>query len=151
VRWKLDGELREARTSSLPPLPPGTSSLPSGPDFPDTLLDTIQRVDDTTVKLPKKTVDEILGNPMAAAKGARVVPSVKDGKPNGFKLYAIRPSSVYARLGFQNGDTIQSVNGFELTSADKALELYTKLKDATSIELEISRRGVPMTLKIKID
>ena len=67
------------------------------------------------------------------AKGARVVPAVKNGKPDGFKLYAIRPSSVYAKLGLQNGDTLQSINGFELTSADKALEVYTKLREATSL------------------
>jgi general secretion pathway protein C len=49
---------------------------------------------------------------MAVAKGARVVPAVKNGKPDGFKLYAIRPSSVYSKLGLTNGDTIQSINGF---------------------------------------
>ncbi len=70
---------------------------------------------------------------MAVAKGARVVPAVKNGKPDGFKLYAIRPSSVYAKLGLQNGDTLQSINGFDLTSADKALEVYTKLREATSL------------------
>lgn len=161
VRWKLDGELKATRTSSLSSITgtgslgslSGTGTLGSGsysstPDFPDTLLDTIERVDDTTVKIPRATVDKMLANPMAAAKGARVVPAVKNGKADGFKIYAVRPSSVYARLGFTNGDTIHAVNGFELTSPDKALEVYTKLKDATSLEIEVTRRGVPMALKI---
>ncbi|HEX7704779.1 MAG TPA: hypothetical protein VF403_28760, partial [Kofleriaceae bacterium] len=65
----------------------------------------------------------------------------KDGKPDGFKLYAIRPSSVYAKLGLQNGDTLQSINGFDLTSADKALEVYTKLREATSLQVSVTRRG----------
>ena len=42
----------------------------------------------------------------------------------------------------------QSINGFELTSADKALEVYTKLRDATSLEVEITRRGKPMTTQV---
>jgi general secretion pathway protein C len=69
------------------------------------------------------------------------VPAVKDGKPDGFKLYAIRPSSVYSKLGLQNGDTLQSINGFDLTSADKALEVYTKLREATSLQVTVTRRG----------
>jgi general secretion pathway protein C len=87
---------------------------------------------------------------MALAKGARVVPAVKNGQPDGFKLYAIRPSSVYAKLGLTNGDTLQAINGFQLTSADKALEVYTKLREATQLEVEITRRGKPMTLKYSI-
>ena len=80
----------------------------------------IKKIDDTTYEIDKSLVDKVLANPMAVAKGARVVPAVKNGKPDGFKLYAIRPSSVYAKLGLSNGDTIQSINGFELTTADKA-------------------------------
>jgi general secretion pathway protein C len=110
----------------------------------------IKKIDDNTFEIDKSLVDKVLANPMAVAKGARVVPAVKNGKPDGFKLYAIRPSSVYAKLGLTNGDTLQSINGFELTSADKALEVYTKLREATSLEVEVTRRGKPMTLKYSI-
>ena len=103
----------------------------------------IKKIDDNNYEIDKSLVDKVLANPMAVAKGARVVPAVKNGKPDGFKLYAIRPSSVYAKLGLTNGDTLQSINGFELTSADKALEVYTKLREATSLEVEITRRGKP--------
>jgi general secretion pathway protein C len=106
----------------------------------------IKKVDDTHYDVSASLVDAVLSNPMAVAKGARVVPAIKDGKPNGFKLYAIRPSSVYARLGLTNGDTLKSVNGLELSSAEKALEVYTKLRDAKSLEVQIERRGKPLTL-----
>jgi len=110
----------------------------------------IKKIDDNTFEIDKSLVDKVLANPMAVAKGARIVPAVKNGKPDGFKLYAIRPSSVYAKLGLTNGDTLQSINGFELTSADKALEVYTKLREATSLEMEVTRRGKPVTLKYTI-
>lgn len=110
----------------------------------------IKKIDDSNYEIDKSLVDKVLANPMAVAKGARVVPAVKNGKPDGFKLYAIRPSSVYAKLGLSNGDTIQSINGFELTTADKALEVYTKLREARSLEMEVTRRGKPVTLKYTI-
>jgi len=110
----------------------------------------IKKIDENNYEIDKALVDKVLANPMAVAKGARVVPAVKNGQPDGFKLYAIRPSSVYAKLGLTNGDTLQSINGFELTSADKALEVYTKLREATSLEVSVTRRGKPMTLKYSI-
>jgi len=110
----------------------------------------IKKIDDSNYEIDKSLIEKVLLNPMAITKGARVVPSMKNGKPDGFKLYAIRPSSAIARLGLSNGDTLQSVNGFELNTADKALEVYTKLREATSLELEVMRRGKPVTLKYTI-
>ena len=111
----------------------------------------IKKIDDNNYEIDRALVDKVLANPMAAVgKGARVVPAVKNGKPDGFKLYAIRPTSVYAKLGLTNGDTLDAVNGMELTSADKALEIYTKIKDSTSFELDVTRRGKPVTLKYTI-
>ena len=110
----------------------------------------IKKINDTTYEIPQAVVDGVLANPMAAANGARVVPAVKDGKPNGFKLYAIRPTSMYAALGLENGDTLNNVNGMDLTTADKALEVYMKIHDATTVKLTLTRRGKPMTITYKI-
>jgi general secretion pathway protein C len=127
--------------------PVATEEKPAGEGSGDDLQAAI---DSGNYEIDKSLVQKALANPMALAKGARVVPAVKNGKPDGFKLYAIRPSSVYSKLGLTNGDTLQSINGFELTSADKALEVYTKLREATQLEVEITRRGKPMTLKYSI-
>jgi len=121
-----------------------------GDDLQAAIDNGVKKVDDSNYEIDKSLVEKALANPMALAKGARVVPAVKNGKPDGFKLYAIRPSSVYAKLGLTNGDTLQSINGFELTSADKALEVYTKLREATQLQVEITRRGKPMTLNYSI-
>ncbi len=110
----------------------------------------VNKVSDTEFEIDKKVVDKVLENPMSVARGARIVPSIKNGKANGFKLYAIRPSSVYAKIGLMNGDTIHSINGFDLTSPDKALEVYTKVKSATSISVNATRRGKPVTLNYSI-
>lgn len=110
----------------------------------------IKKIDDTNYEIDRSLVDKALANPMAIAKGARVVPSVKDGKSDGFKLYAIRQNSVYSKLGLANGDTLQSINGFDLTSAEKALEVYTKLREASSLEVTLTRRGKPVNIKYSI-
>jgi len=110
----------------------------------------VKKIDETTFEIDRSLVDKVLANPTAVARGARVVPSVKNGQPNGFKLYAIRPSSVYAKIGLMNGDTIHAVNGFELTSLDKGLEVYTKVKESTSLSVSVTRRGKPLNLSYTI-
>lgn len=151
VRWLLDGDLRQARYGSTGLGSLGSySSLYTPSPAPDPLLDTIERVDDTHAKIPRATLDKLMSDPTAMAKGARVVPAMRNGKPDGLKLYAIRPSSIYAKLNFTNGDTLHSVNGFELDAPDKALEAYTKLQKANELTFEVTRRGKPVTLHIEI-
>jgi hypothetical protein len=125
-------------------------SAPPPPEH-DVDLSSIRQVAPNNYTIDKATVDQIFANPMTVAKGARVVPAITAGKPHGFKLYAIRPGSVFAKLGLMNGDTIVTINGFDLTSADKALEVYTKLRDATHIELEVERKGVRITIDYVVD
>jgi general secretion pathway protein C len=62
----------------------------------------------------------------------------------GFKLFSIRPDSIYSKIGVQNGDVIRRINGFDLNSPEKALEVYSKMKDASRIEIEIERNGAPI-------
>lgn len=149
LRWRLDGSLKDARYADRGSPLSSLYTTPSAPD-PDPLLDTIEKIDDTHVKLPKATVDSLVANPMSYSKGARVVPAIKNGQPAGLKLYAIRPSSLYARLGLMNGDTISAINGEDVTSPDKALEVYSKLKTATEWKLDVTRRGHPVELTITI-
>ena len=129
-----------ADVAAVPP-----AADPAADELAEAIDKGIVIVDETHRRVARSLVDKLLANPMAMAKGARVVPAVKDGKPEGFKLYAIRPASIFAKLGLTNGDTLVSVNGFDLTSADKALEVYTKLREATSLEVQIIRRGKPVT------
>ena len=57
------------------------------------------------------------------------------------KLFSIVPDSLYSKIGIQNGDVIRRINGYEMNSPDKALEIYQKLRDANRIEIELERRG----------
>ncbi|MBI4508081.1 MAG: hypothetical protein HY698_00495 [Deltaproteobacteria bacterium] len=143
-------------TSSVPPpsMPqPSIQPMPGGSPEADLVAELergVRKIDDTRYQIERSLVDKVLTDPTMVARSARIVPSIKDGKANGFKMYAIRPNSVYWKLGFQNGDTIHSINGFEMTSPDKALEVYTKVKSATNLTVELSRRGQPVTMQYMI-
>lgn len=84
----------------------------------------------------------------AAARSARMVPSLRDGKPAGVKLYAIRPGSVFAQLGFKNGDTLRSVNGVSLDGVQQFELVHASLTTAKALVVEIDRAGAPTTITI---
>src|SRR5919106_607820 len=94
--------------------------------------------------VPRDEVARVLSNLNALAMKARIVPAFRDGKAVGFKVFSIRPNSLYSRIGIQNGDVIRRLNGLDINSPEKALEAYARLKDATRIDLELERRGQPV-------
>jgi general secretion pathway protein C len=148
----LSGEIPPPAVAAVPTPMPETEMDPrAARDELMAAVDSgVRKLDDSTFEVDRALVDKVLANPTAVARGARIVPSVKNGQPNGFKLYAIRPSSVYAKIGLMNGDTLHAVNGFELNSMDKALEVYTKVRESSSLSVSITRRGKPVTLNYTI-
>jgi len=101
----------------------------------------VKQLSENNYVVAKKEIDGALTNLSELATKARIVPSFKNGVPNGFKLFSIVPDSLYAKIGIQNGDVIRRINGYEMNSPDKALEIYQKLRDANRIEVEVERRG----------
>ncbi|RKH67108.1 general secretion pathway protein GspC [Corallococcus aberystwythensis] len=97
-----------------------------------------------TYVVPREDVTEALTHLNELSMQARVVPAFNGGRVVGFKLFSIREESLYSRLGLRNGDVLQRINGLDLDSPDKALEAFTKLRDARRIELQIERGGSPV-------
>ena len=141
------GDLQALLAKLSDPMPPLKPRSEIGDKALDQLLDQgIKKISDTEFEIDRRLVVQILENPMSVVRGARIVPSIKNGQANGFKLYAIRPASLYAKIGLMNGDTIHSINGFTLTSPDKAVYIYTKMKNAQHLVIDVTRRGQPMRL-----
>ena len=126
-----------------PPPPAPVASAPTTP-APASGEEGITKLDENRYEIARSTIDEQLSNLNNIATQARIVPSFKDGVANGFKLFSIRPGSLYSQIGIQNGDVIRRINGYEINSPDKALEVYSKLKESSKIEIELERRGTPL-------
>jgi general secretion pathway protein C len=101
----------------------------------------VRQLSENQYVVARSEINNALTNLSDLATKARIVPSFKNGVANGFKLFSIVPDSLYAKIGVQNGDVIRRINGYEMNSPDKALEIYQKLRDASRIEIELERRG----------
>jgi general secretion pathway protein C len=121
-----------------------------GPGGAGGKLEGVRQVGDDTYEIDRNVIDSTLGDLNRIATQARIVPSFENGVANGFKLFSIQPGSLYAAIGIENGDVIQRVNGYEINSPDKALELYQKLKEAGQVTLSVKRGGRVMTKQYNI-
>ena len=104
-------------------------------------LDGIKSMGDNRYEVQRSVIDGTLSNLNAIATQARIVPSFKNGLANGFKVFSIQPGSFYTAIGVENGDVIQKINGYEINSPDKALEVYQKLRESRHITMDIERNG----------
>ncbi|HYG70331.1 MAG TPA: type II secretion system protein GspC, partial [Anaeromyxobacteraceae bacterium] len=127
--------------AGTPPAPNlGVAAVPrGGPAKPP--IEGVRKLDDNRYEIDRSVIDGALGDMSRLATQARLVPSFKNGVANGFKLFAIQPGSLYSAIGLQNGDVIQRINGFEINSPEKALELYQRLKESSHVKIDYERGG----------
>ncbi len=112
--------------------------------------DGIRKVSETEYIIAEGELNRALENMNALATQARIVPSFKNGKGNGFRIYSIKPGSLYQKIGIKNGDIIQRVNGMDLDSPEKALEIYSKLRSEKGFTLDLLRRGSKVSVDYTI-
>jgi general secretion pathway protein C len=139
-----------------PPVAAVAAVEPAGPaeasgGIPAAELDAgITKVSDTEYRIQRGLVNRILENQADLMRTARVVPHEEGGRIVGVKMYGIRRNSLLGRLGMQNGDVLRTINGFDMTSPDKALEAYARLRESDHLTLSVVRRGQPTNVNFNI-
>jgi len=81
---------------------------------------------------------------------ARIVPNIVAGEIKGYKIFAIKPGSIYDKIGIQNGDIIERINGMELTTPESALQFFQQLKNETRFVIDLERNGQKLTFTYNI-
>jgi len=60
-------------------------------------------------------------------------------RKDGLVISAIKPGSLFRRLGLRNGDVIEGINGRTIQSVDDALSIYSRLRYDSSVAVDIKR------------
>lgn len=114
--------------------------------LPADIASKIQRISATEFHVDRQVVDRVLENQAELMRSARIVPEQENGKVVGIRLFGIRPDTLLGALGMENGDRLQTINGFDMTSPEKALEAYARLRTADRLTVQINRRGQNINL-----
>lgn len=110
----------------------------------------IQKTSDTNYTVQRSLVDKVLENQAEIMRSARIVPFEQNGQVLGVKLYGIRRNSLLGMLGLQNGDLLRTINGYDMSKPDSALEAYSRLRSAAQLSLAVTRRGQATTVDYQI-
>jgi len=101
--------------------------------------------------ISKRYLEAQLKNMNSLLTQVRAVPNNDaNGNMNGFKLYAIQNGSIFEKIGLSNHDVIQRINGVELDSAEKGLELFQALRNESNFNVDILRNSQKNTLRFNI-
>lgn len=120
------------------------------PPLDPALAKGIQKLSPTEFNIDRGVVDKILENQSELMRQARIVPEQENGKVVGIRLFGVRPETLLGTLGMENGDRLQTINGFDMASPEKALEAYARLRTADKLTVQVNRRGKNMNLDYNI-
>lgn len=138
-------ERRAADAERMLAAPP----LPTSPALPDSAA-VLPVCEGNRCTLTRAEVDLVLSDQPGLVRGARVVPAVKDGATIGFKLFGIRPGTLYAALGLQNGDTVQALGGKPVTTMQALLDAYAAARTADRVTITGVRKDAPFEIVVEV-
>jgi general secretion pathway protein C len=98
----------------------------------------------------QRALNAALDNIGQAMTDARLLPSVKDGRVEGFRVSEVKPNGIFGMVGIKNGDVLLRINDFAIDSPDKAIQSFITLKGQSRIKLDLIRDGQPATLNYDI-
>lgn len=125
-------EISSARASGKDAAPaPGAPAAAGG--------ERIRKTADNKFLIDRRELESTVANINEVFTQARAVPFFENGKTVGFRVFAIKPGSVFEKIGLQNGDVINRVNGVELTDPTKAISLFTELQNEGHIAVDLQR------------
>ena len=124
----------------------GTATTPSG-TMPGT---AVAQTGAGSFVIDQKALNATLDNIGQAMTDARLLPSMKDGKVEGFRVSEVKPAGVFGMVGIRNGDVLLRINDFAIDSPEKAIQSLATLKGQTRLKLDLVRDGQPATFNYDI-
>ncbi|MFO0755870.1 MAG: type II secretion system protein GspC [Byssovorax sp.] len=131
---------------------PATPAAPTGKGsstLPSEITSKIRKVGEHEYDLDRSALDYVLANQGELMK-VRIVPEKEGDKVAGLRMFGIRQGSLFSLIGMENGDRLNSINGFEMSDPQKALEAYAKLQRADHLTVSIQRSGKPVNIDFNI-
>lgn len=118
--------------------------------IPRRFRNQVSQIGPHTREISRKLANRLSRNPEKYAKRLRLRQYKKNGKVEGFRVRRLSRNSPFSALGLKRGDVINSVNGTPLTSIAGAMDAYRSLKDKNDYSFEVTRRGKPVRLNVKV-
>ena len=98
----------------------------------------------------REYVDQTLENQPELMRSSRIVPESENARIVGVRLFGVTPGSMLGKLGFENGDSLRTIEGYSVATPEQALEAYAKLRNGAEYHVEVVRLGRRVALLFRI-
>jgi len=112
--------------------------------------DTIRQVSENQWLLDRREIDSAMSNLPQLLTKARIIPNFQDGKPDGFRIFAIAKDSLYSKIGLNNGDILNRINGIDVKDPQNFMKVLEQLKDESNIHIDLVRNNQKQTFDYEI-
>ena len=146
---RIEIELGGKRTTIYMPTAASTAATAAVP--PGTMPGSaVAQTSAGSFVIDQKALNATLDNIGQAMSDARLLPSMKEGKVEGFRISEVKPAGVFGMVGIKNGDVLLRINDFAIDSPEKAVQSMAALKGQTRLKLELLRDGQPTSFNYDI-
>ncbi len=131
---------------------PVASARPSrGAEAGDGQAFEVESLGDNRWRIPREEAERARSNLNALLKTARMTPNIVEGRTEGFQVVTVQPRSLLAQMGIRPRDVLMQINGVELDSPEKALQIFYQLREARTLSLSLMRNGQPLTFDYVVE
>lgn len=110
----------------------------------------VKKVGENYFEIERGEIEKATSNLGMMMTQARIVPNIVMGEIKGYKIFAIKPGSIYDKIGLRNGDVIERINGIELKTPEDALQFFKELRNENQFVIDIDRNGEKLTFTYSI-
>ncbi len=101
---------------------------------------SVQRLAENRFAVPRAEVENAAANPAALFSQARILPRYDQGKMVGVQLNSIRPGSLFAQVGIQDGDTVTQVNGVTVATPEDSQRVLEQFAAGGALSVTVTGR-----------
>lgn len=125
--------------------------LPTGVKLPPYLSSAAWPVDSPwSFTIGFEAVEAWLADARRLWQEATLDPYMNDEFPAGFSITGLRPDAIYVKMGLQNGDVIQGVNGEPISGPEQAVYFFQRIAEGGVAEIKIKRRSSTRYISLTI-
>lgn len=110
----------------------------------------VKKISENYFEIDRNEIENATSNLGMMMTQARIVPNIVMGEIKGYKIFAIKPGSIYDKIGLRNGDVIERINGIELKTPEDALQFFKELRNENRFVIDIDRDGEKLTFTYSI-
>jgi len=99
----------------------------------------------------KQYREDLLREPQRLTDAIRMNPKSERGRFIGYEVNPGRDRALFDRVGLMSGDIVTAVNGIQLDTPAKGLNVLRSLQTANSVRLDIKRNGRVQSFDVSID